>query len=572
MGQRGWRSAALVALSAVAIAGVARADGLPPGRAWTAATTLIEPGFGYVAFPRLERDTTGTPELYAIARWGPGGAKDAFGYRWADSTWQRTWSLGRGTGALWPVQSPPGLTYLVWSRLAVVYELRTSMHMARVVADSVWAPDSVTEVSYAVTEYAGAASRRRHWLLVEDRGYRELPDSLRLYYSDGGLSYTNVPLHAPTNNYGLTLGVLDDTTAIVAWAAGWDIGVKWGIARGDDWQEGPLIPDPGPQRPRLRARPGGRQWLAWVIPWAPHVRITSFDGTAWSEPESLGCAYLNGTQFHGGFGAEMSRDGDEYDYPVVVWDSQDWGGNDNICICVPSDSGFGHAVELAEGLNGGLPNVVRDRNGDIWVAWMMTNYVGGVRWLHSYTTATTDTPRVAAAGRLRQVRWALSTSAPRSWWAVERADGDGGFVQVARVRAGPDSLMGWTDTTAPAGMVRYRIRRESVDRRYEWWSAATRWPAQGLGPWVLRVSANPASTQVAFEVMDAIAGALEVRLYDLQGRVVWRERRMSAGAGRDAFTIALPPAGGRIRAGIYFLRARDASGRESATAKVAVVQ
>jgi hypothetical protein len=567
-----WGSSIIaIATAVLSSSQVAFSDGLPIGRAWTPATTLIEPGYGYLAAPRLERDTTGTPELFAISPWNPGASNSAFGFRWADSTWRRVWRLDQDTGALWPVTSPPGLTYLVWSRIAGLYDERTPMYMARVVGDSVWAADSVTDVSWGVTEYAGAATARRRWLLVEDRGLYPLPDSLRLHYSDGTLPYSQIPLHAPTQNEGQTILAIDDTTVMAAWAAGWDIGVKWGIARGDHWQEGPRIYERWSGSPRLRPRPSGGQWLVWSTHDA-HVRISWFDGTSWAEPESIGCAYLNGNPTHGGFTPELSRDGDEYEYPVVVWDSQDFGGNFNLCVCIPSDSGFGHAIELEEGLNGGRPSVIRDRNGDVWIAWWMTNYVGGTRWLHSYTTATTDTPQVAAAGRVRQVRWSLSTPAPRSWWAVERADGDGEFAQVGRVRAGPDSLIAWTDTTAPAGVVRYRIRRECVDKRYEWLSAESRWPAHGLGPRVLRVSANPAATQVSFEVVDAAAGALEVRLHDLQGRVVWRERRTSAGSGRDAFTVDVPHEGGRIRPGIYFLRARDALGHESETAKVAVLR
>ncbi len=540
---------------------------LTAGKAWTPAYPISVTGFDYLSAPRLEVDTTGVPYLITSARRLQPRAGDAFVFGWRDTAWVQRWRAGQITMAPWPVQSPPGTTYLTWCGGPInVYNL---MMWARVLGDSLSPIDTVTTVMDVRTEYSGAVSGDRRWLAVsDDQGHSEL----RVLYSDAKGPWRQAPVVGLGEN-GVAAGALDDTTALVAWA-GYYEGIKWGELRGDDWvRTGQLVPayQYFTNAPRLRRRPSGGQWLAWGT-WDPHILLTSYRDGVWSDPESLTCAYTDGTAQHLSDSPDLSRDDDRHEYPVAVWGAQDGRGHFNICVCAPSDSGYGVGEEITQALDGGLPTVVRDRADDVWVAWMMSNYVGGVRWLHSYTTATTDTPQVAAAGRLREVRWALSTPAPRSWWAVERADGDGEFVQVARVRAGPDSLMAWTDTTAPAGMVRYRVRRESVDRRYEWLSPATRWPAQGLGPWVLRVSANPASTQVAFEVMDAIAGALEVKLYDLQGRVVWRERRMSAGSGRDAFTIALPPAGGRIRAGIYFLRARDASGRESATAKVAVVR
>jgi hypothetical protein len=170
------------------------------------------------------------------------------------------------------------------------------------------------------------------------------------------------------------------------------------------------------------------------------------------------------------------------------------------------------------------------------------------------------------------VTWRLSEPAPGSWWKVLRATGGGGFAEVARVRADPGVEQAWSDTSPPGGTLRYRLRRESVDRRYEWVSGEARWPAKARGPRVLLATGNPAAERVGFEVLDAAAGALEVALHDVQGRMMWRRRVDSSGTGRDAFTIEAAAAGARLRSGIYFLRARDAEGHPSATTRIVIMR
>jgi hypothetical protein len=166
----------------------------------------------------------------------------------------------------------------------------------------------------------------------------------------------------------------------------------------------------------------------------------------------------------------MSRD--EGEYPIVAWTAQR-DGRTAICVCVPPDSGFTTAEELTFAPDGLLPSVARDRNGDAWIAWW--KFFDGIFWAHTYVTATAHSVTVQGTPAARTVSWTLSEPAPETWWAVLRAPSGGDFVEVARVRATPDLDMSWTDASAASGLLRYRVRRESVDKRYEWLSDEVVW-------------------------------------------------------------------------------------------------
>jgi hypothetical protein len=94
---------------------------------------------------------------------------------------------------------------------------------------------------------------------------------------------------------------------------------------------------------------------------------------------------------------------------------------------------------------------------------------------HTYTTATTSAPVVTGDASARDVRWKLSEVAPGTWWAVLTARDGGSFEVAARLRAGEDLDLQWTDTSAPAAIMRYKVRRECVDSRYEWLSDEVAW-------------------------------------------------------------------------------------------------
>jgi hypothetical protein len=214
------------------------------------------------------------------------------------------------------------------------------------------------------------------------------------------------------------------------------------------------------------------------------------------------------------------------------------------------------------------PTVAIDRNHDVWLAWV-PSYSGTSLWTHSYVTATAEAPRVVPAGPALRIEWDLSESAADSWWAVLRDPGTGAFEEVARVRANQGTGLSWLDESPPApgsNPVRYRIRRESVDARFAWESAATSWgtasvPVAGPSARQLRLSAgrNPIGARTTIDLLGADPGPVDILVYDVGGRLV-SETRASAESDE---VRSIPLDLGRQSHGIYLVIARDARGRTS---------
>jgi hypothetical protein len=262
---------------------------------------------------------------------------------------------------------------------------------------------------------------------------------------------------------------------------------------------------------------------------------------------------------------------DDAEYPVVAW-SADWYRNllPSICVCVPDEAGFPIAENLVDSDFGVAPVVARDANGDAWVAWW-TESDGWLYWLHSYTTATASAPQIRLARPGRQVSWTLSGSAPGSWWSVHRARNDGPFEQIARVKAGPATELSWTDGSPAAGVLRYKIRRECLDTRYQWESEEGFWPPKSSRALMLSHAAGASLAGDRLELSGAEGGALEVRVYDIQGRLVLKQESHASGTGRDSVQLDL----GRTRSfpnGVYFALVRDTSGRVTDPVKLVILR
>jgi hypothetical protein len=240
---------------------------------------------------------------------------------------------------------------------------------------------------------------------------------------------------------------------------------------------------------------------------------------------------------------------------------------------------------VAENLEGtdwvGLAVVVRDANEDVWVAWW-NEALEGMFWTHSAVRATAVNLRVERPareprghdpwGRRRVLRWELSEPAPGSYWTVERAAWGGAFAAVARLRAGPEPAMSWEDTEPMRGPVRYRLRRESVDRRYEWLSGEVSWPPGAGRRFRALPPRVPITGPLELVVEGAAAGPLRLRLYDVQGRLVGRQEVTASGQGRDEVRLGAGALPGLLSSGIYFLTMTDAAGAESETARIVVLR
>jgi len=579
-----WSSrAARCLVGAVVVAACRDSAALPSGRAWTPASTLTLPGFYYLAAPRVDVDSAGRVTLIAITeRVGPGD--DLAGFVWDGTNWSLQWKLGEGTLAPWPVISPPGTHYLVWG--GGEDSNTTVLSLARIFAGGIAQPETITLTAGARTEYSAAVGPRRRWAAVGDLA-PGLPFTrkLRAFYSDTAKLWREVAVEGE-GDYGVAVTAVDDTTALVAWTSlreGQQYGMRWATLQGARWVYGGSLPGGDiPSRPRFRRRPSGGLWLAWGTS-RPEVYLATYHDGVWSEAQALPCAYREGPYSqHLSSDPDLSRD--DAELPVIVWDAQFFGGS-RVCVCVPTDSGYGVAESLEDVPGGVLPSVARDRNGDVWVAWW--EEFGPLRWQHSYTSAMASAPRVIGAGRHRALAWSLSETAPGSWWTVQRSGGharaqpgaprgesgaDGSFEDVARVRAGEGSDLSWVDDSPPGGVLRYRIRRDCVDKRYEWLSDEATWPPQVRKPRAVRLAARGASDGNELELEGAAPGTLDVRVYDVQGRLVHRQREVTTEGESKVFRLGLGMQGATLRSGIYFIRVRDALGQESNAVKTVLLR
>ncbi len=547
-----------LAIAIALVCWTSAASALPPGRTWTPITRLSVTGFLYATAPRLELGSTGAPQLMAVTV----DPSDIFAFDWADTTWVQRWQFGRPSLTLWPVQSPPGTRHLALRGLDQAAEEQL-LFMAQVLADGIQEPDTVASVSYVVTEYSGAVSAKRRWVVYGDHS-STLRD-VRVFYSDTIATWHEVPIERSFGSvFGVAATTIGDSVALFAWSENFRL--RWATLDGTRWTEGPPFPDLDAFRLQFRRRPSGGQWLASAS--SRYIFLRSHRDGAWSPPETLRCAYRDGLPNHFSDTPDLSRDDGEY--PVIVWDAQNIRANNTICVCMPSDSGYGVAEELA-GVEGDLggPTAARDRNGDVWVAWAVRG--DDVRWIHSYTRATA-TPRIEGHGRHRRVAWTLSEPAPETWWAVLRARGAGDFEEVARVRAGPGLEMSWSDTSPPAGSLRYKIRRESVDTRYLWESAPVWVPEKSRGLIVRLLGRLPIAQRAALELENAESGPFELRLYDVQGRMIHQHHGSASGTGQDTIAFDLSDAGTQVPNGMYFASVRDASGQLSQTVRLVVLR
>jgi hypothetical protein len=121
-------------------------------------------------------------------------------------------------------------------------------------------------------------------------------------------------------------------------------------------------------------------------------------------------------------------------------------------------------------------------------------------------------------------------------------------------------------------MLRYRIRRESVDRRYEWHSEESTWSPRGSTLGLGVRGPLPTLPEVQFVVSGAEPGPVEITLYDLQGRLVRRQAFEAGGTGQDSVRLEFGQARPRLRSGVYFARARDRSGRSSEAVRLVVLE
>lgn len=549
------------------------ARALPEGRAWARTESVSYPHIRGFGFSRFDLDGAGVPRLVVSIGWDTTAIRDVewSAFTWKDSAWVSPIFARVPAGfSPEPALALTGGEYVLWLGLDPAGSGYGRLLLSEILPDRFTPPETVMVTPEWDSEYSAAVSARRRWVARSDALPFEDGLHIRVAYSDTfGVwhEFERQGIDEPM----CSIAPLSDSSAMLAFAG--QSGLAWVLFEGNRMaRAGYLDSRPtAPLHPRFRFRPSGGLWLIWTERGGGWIHASSYDHGQWSRGDSLRCRHPEGQTFVSSW-LDASRDTAER--PILAWGDEGYAYTyrDVGCVAFPNDSGWDEGEEVPGSDDiFTTPTVTRDRNGDAWLAWNRLRQVG-VWFTHTFVSATATAPHVVGAGRQRAVAWTLSEPAPESWWAVLRARGDGEFEPVARVRAGADPAMSWTDTTPPAGVLRYQIRRESVDKRYEWASEETVWPPRSNRPRPSLRIASPVMNSADVQLSGATAGALVLRVYDLQGRLVHEQGERASGLGTDLFRLDLEGAPRTISSGIYFVVARDARGVETAAAKFAVLR
>jgi hypothetical protein len=544
----------------IAVALPTGASAVPAGREWGEIQILPVPGFDAFVVPRLEMTSSGTPLLFGTAIINQtNGLDDGLGYRWDGASWQPWWRLGSSPLALWPVDAAPGRYPLIYTGGS--FATNHTFFVSEVVDDHVSPPEIIANVGEYRIEYAGAFRDRRRWTAIEDRG------TLRLFFSDEPNLWQEVTTGA-IGNYGLSLVALDDTTALMAWTGDGEP-LDWGVLRGHRWEHADQSLFSGfGLRPRLRTTHDGGAWLTWSSQ-ERSVYVRRFDGHAWAAPETLFCPSITTTQGAEALATDLSRDSAYR--PLVAWSYTNYlDGSAGVVASFPNDHGWEPGDQFYSSGYGAVPTIGRDRNGDAWIAW--SESFQPFRYTHTHTSATTNAPSIEVDQGHPKLTWTLSNAAPETWWAVIRKKGSGNFESVARLQAGASLSMSWTDPEIQLGWVQrdditYRIRRESVDLRYEWLSPIARFTN---GPKRKMHLGTPGFSDgtLTIDLSDVFEPEVAIIIYSLAGRVV-DQRTLQTGTASSTHQLQLASG---LRAGVYFVRARVPSGAVSEASKFVLVR
>lgn len=564
----GWLGLLLASSTALV---VSPAAALPLGRTWSPSVAIPVPiDHDYLGGPRLIRDHEGGIFLL-IAGSLKGSQVDMWrSYTWRDSTWRQSSAPRNGTVGIPAMVIPAAVEGAVVAPTAQdPRTLKNWLIMFDVSRDSIGAPDSIFMTTTQSTEYGGAKSRARRWAVRADNENRLTYHLIHTLYSDTIGIWHQVDRLGVDEDH-CTIAPLGDTTAVIVYAG--ESGLQYAILDGSHWREtGNLDPRPrNASHPRFRIRPSGGLWLFWEsFDW---MHMSTYVDGVWTRGDSIQFIPNRGDTYQP---AWFSTDHDTTEYPVIAWNNLGYGYTyrTSAVIAFPNDHGWDVPEEIpgTDEVEWIEPTVIRDLNQDTWVVWWSSR-TGINYWLHTVPTATCAAPSVAeAATSGTRVTWTLSTPVPGSRWTVERAMNNGPFDSLTTVRAGPDSVLSYLDSSAAPGVTwRYRIKREHVNTTYVWRSPeASHWRPDVRKALGLSLPAV-AGARLELRVTGG-AGSYTVRIYDLMGRVAL-ERRVSAnGSGDDTVTLDLD-ASRTHHSGVYFLRVTDATGRTSRTARVAIVR
>lgn len=541
--------------------------GLPAGRAWSVAQEVTWPRLNQLGGTYLYSDSNGVPVFVVGVHWDTAStySRDFARFHWRDSLWVDPLFAGLRiqVGPVPFVSLTPSRKF---SYLTGQPPISTAWIAVSEVLPGAFTPAETTLVTTNnSSEWAGANSAKRRWVVRSDQIHLDGIFRVRTAYSDTVGSWHELP-EIGYDDAMCAIAPLSETSAMVVYAGA--SGLAWRRLDGEQWTEGGVL-DSRPwvgTHPRFSPRPSGGYWLFWTE--RSQVHVSSYRDGQWERGDSLVAIHPPGTTFWAAWG-EVTRDSSER--PLLAWGDLGYGYTyyDILCLSFPTEAGWAPGDEVPGSIGAYDPTVARDRNGDGWVGWWKD---GHVYTNHTYVSATTSVPSLATFKDDVTVSWTLSEPAPDSYWAVLRAEWNGEYKQVARVRAGPSTQMSCVDQGVPhEGILRYRIRRESVDKRYEWLSPEMIWGSP-LAVFGLIVNGpQPVLDLARMELIGAAAGPVSIQLYDIQGRRVQTHRMIADGSGRDTVRFHLA-AQSDLHSGVYFVRAVDARGRVTAAVRLVVLR
>ncbi len=465
---------------------------------------------------------------------------------------------------------PDSRQLMVWKSTSgpdSAYHYFSYIITADVVGDSVAPPDTVARVDAESFSYSGTSWDSTTWVSFRDG--TGLEAALRIYRKRGSGPWRQMRTPGLFAYQGLRSVAIDSVTVLVVTGEE-SYDTRWALLRDTTWIVSPqVLWSLSCQAPNLARGPDGTI-RCMCLGFDNGLYERTYRDGVWSEPDTVRAIVPHpdwGYIFY-----EVSASAEESARPALVWDGYAVQHDTAFYVWVafPTDSGIGVGERIEDSWEASEPTAVRDENEDVWVAWWRWSQFQGAYWTHSYTTATSSAPVVDEESGRPRLRWTLSESAPGTWWGVMRSVGGAPAERVARVRATPALTVSWADSSAPAAAsIRYAIRRECRDVRYQITSASAEWRSRDPRIALTRRSANPASDAIEFELSGAAAGRVEVVLYDVQGRVAMTQRAATSGSGVDALRV---PFATSLRSGLYFLRVRGSDGRESRPIKLAVLR
>ena len=287
---------------------------LPPGRSWAPTVPLTVPGVALAVGPRMEVEAEGIPMLIMEARSIDSAILTWNAFTWRDSAWAN--SISSDIPGFDIPEFSLSLTprrYLTWLSPPDLYGY-SRMLISEVLAKEILPPDTAMFTLDQDTEFSGAASARRRWVV---RSQARFPVSvalaIRTVYSDTSKIWHELPELGVDEDH-CTMAPLSDTSAIVVYAG--ESGLGFGVVEGSRWtHQGNLDPRPlGPAHPRFRFRPSGGLWLLWTE--RRWVHVSGYRNGKWERGDSLKCEHADGL-FYSSAWTDLTHD--EAERPVLAW-------------------------------------------------------------------------------------------------------------------------------------------------------------------------------------------------------------------------------------------------------------